>query len=258
MNGRGRIDDPRHVRTQYSDPSNLSARARLHERFSTNDQGWIPWLIERLVAAPHGAILDVGGGPGFLWRDLSHLEGARRVVHTDLSPGMVATARRSIEDDRFAFLVANAEALPFAGGSVDVVVANHMLYHVPHVDRALSEFARVLRPGGRLLAATNGSRHMTQLGALVNREPFSIAGFDLDEGAAKLEQYFRDIRSEVFDDGLVVTEVQPLIDYIDSMADFWIGSAPVDELREHFAEVIAQQGAFRIDKHAGLFTAVPR
>jgi hypothetical protein len=56
----------------------------------------------------------------------------------------------------------------------------------------------------------------------------------------------------------LVTEVQPLIDYIDSMADFWIGSAPVEELRAHFEDVIARDGAFRIDKHAGVFTAVPR
>ena len=54
----------------------------------------------------------------------------------------------------------DAQDLPFDDGTFDVVVANHMLYHVPDPRRAAAEFARVLRPGGVLLAATNGPQHL--------------------------------------------------------------------------------------------------
>ena len=54
--------------------------------------------------------------------------------------------------------VADAEDLPFADASYDLVAAMWMLYHVPDLDRALAEVRRVLRPGGHLLAVTNGER----------------------------------------------------------------------------------------------------
>ncbi len=57
---------------------------------------------------------------------------------------------------------ADAADLPFADGSFDVVAAHYMLYHVPNTEQALREFNRVLRPGGTLVAASNGPIHMLQ------------------------------------------------------------------------------------------------
>lgn len=137
--------------------------------------------------------------------------------------------------------------------------ANHMLYHVPDVPKAIAEFARVLKPRGRLVASTNGSGHMRQLGALLSlRDPFVITGFDLDDGASKLETHFEGIVRERYDDALEVTEPQPILDYIRSMASYWHGARPEDEVRREIEAVIEREGAFRIDKNAGVFTAVRR
>src|SRR5262249_30888878 len=55
-------------------------------------------------------------------------------------------------------------------GEFDCVTANWMLYHVPDLDRGLAEIARLLRPGGRLVATTNSLRHLAELWQLVGRK----------------------------------------------------------------------------------------
>jgi ubiquinone/menaquinone biosynthesis C-methylase UbiE len=253
------IYDREHVREQYRDSINLDARQALHSRFSTNAYGFHRWVFDRLLSSAHSAVLDVGGGPGHLWAtEKGRLEASCRVVVTDLSHGMNREAARRIDDDRFRFAVADAQELPFGDDTFDVVVANHMLYHVPDISEAASEFARVLKPGGRLLAATNGSNHLRQLDDLVEDRSFSLGTFDLDVGASKLEPHFRDVTCERYDDAIEVTEAQPVVDYIASMATFWNGSRPQDEIRSEIEAVIEREGVFRIDKEAGLFTGVPR
>jgi SAM-dependent methyltransferase len=67
-----------------------------------------------------------------------------RALGLDLSPGMGPAA------------VADAQRLPLPDASAEAVLAMHMLHHVPDIDRAVAEMARVLRPGGVALAASNG------------------------------------------------------------------------------------------------------
>ena len=73
---------------------------------------------------------------------------------------MELTAARGVEAR-----VADVQDLPFADDSFDVVAAMWMLYHVPDLDRGLAEVRRVLRPGGRLVAVTNGDGHTAELRA---------------------------------------------------------------------------------------------
>jgi ubiquinone/menaquinone biosynthesis C-methylase UbiE len=61
------------------------------------------------------------------------------------------------------------QELPFDDGAFDCAVAAWMLYHVPDLDRGLAELARVLRPGGRLVAATNSIENLHELWDLVGR-----------------------------------------------------------------------------------------
>ncbi len=253
------MNNPDHVRAQYADASNPDARVALHRRFSTNSYGAFRWAVDRLLAAPHDVVLEVGGGPGGIWVSEGHrLPAGARIVFTDLSQGMIAEARRRIDDDRFVFAVADAQELPFANASFDAVVANHMLYHVPDLDRALSEFARVLRPRGRLLATTNGDHHMSQLRSLIQQDSFRVTGFSLENGERKLAGHFDNVVRERYPDGLDVTEAAPVIEYIRSMATFWIGRRPEGDLRRDVESVIEREGVFHIDKDAGIFTATKR
>ena len=92
---------------------------------------------------PGGALLDVAGGTGFLSGALAERFG--RVVVADVSPGMLALAkRRNLET-----VCAPAESLPFADGMFDAVLCADALHHIKRHGRALDEIARVLKPGGR-------------------------------------------------------------------------------------------------------------
>src|SRR5690242_20281496 len=79
---------------------------------------------------------------------------------------MVEIAREAGVDAR----VGDVQELPFGDASFDCAVAAWMLYHVPDLDRGLAELARVLRQGGRLVAATNSIDNMHELWRLVGRD----------------------------------------------------------------------------------------
>jgi ubiquinone/menaquinone biosynthesis C-methylase UbiE len=66
------------------------------------------------------------------------------------------------------FVGHDAQALPFATHSVDAIIANHMLYHMPNMPAVYAEFCRVLKPGGRLYAATISRDNMRELDASVS------------------------------------------------------------------------------------------
>ena len=99
-------------------------------------------------------VLDIAGGTGDLARACAPLVGAQGlVVHTDINEAMLRVGRDRLLDDGLALptLTCDAEQLPFADGSFDLVSVAFGLRNMTHKDLALAEMARVLRPGGRLL-----------------------------------------------------------------------------------------------------------
>ncbi len=166
---------------QYRDSQNLGARAQLHQRFSKDSNGWFRWVMSFLGLKQGIEVLECGCGPGWLWRNnLDALPIECQITLTDLSPGMVAEAQNGLAnaDQKFLFREADITALPFDRRKFDLVVANHMLYHVADRNAACGEVQRVLRRGGRFLAATVGSHHMRELDPIRKRLiPDHLASF---------------------------------------------------------------------------------
>jgi SAM-dependent methyltransferase len=131
-------------------------------------------------------VLDAGCGPGEFAQRLKR-ELDLEVVALDLSPRMVELASARGLDAR----VGDLQALPFDDAAFDCVVANRVLYHVPDLDRGLAEIARVLRPGGRLVAITYGGEHLDELWALLGEEPPTASStFTSENGTAALRRHF--------------------------------------------------------------------
>jgi ubiquinone/menaquinone biosynthesis C-methylase UbiE len=257
---------------QYRDASNLNARMQLHERFSTNRRGWHSWMFDHLQLPAEARLLEVGCGPGALWREnRDRIPAGWAITLSDFSPGMLREAEQHLAGGQpgFRFARLDAQAIPFAAASFDAVIANHMLYHVPDRPKALGEIRRVLRPGGHFYAATNGQNHMRELHALatasldgapagdpaLHAEQWTHA-FSLENGREALAPFFSNVTLQPYPDALVVTEAEPLIAYARSgrYQSLLVG----DRLAAFASAVereIARRGALRITKEIGLFEA---
>jgi ubiquinone/menaquinone biosynthesis C-methylase UbiE len=110
---------------------------------------------------PYATSLELGCGTGFFTLNLK-LAGVIEQGHvTDLSPGMVEVAQRNARSLGFEVegRVADAERLPYADASFDVVIGHAVLHHIPDLDLAFREILRVLKPGGRFVFAGEPTRH---------------------------------------------------------------------------------------------------
>ncbi len=268
-------EDPRFVERQYRDASKVGARIALHRRFGTNEYPWQRWVFDQIELPPESRVLELGCGPGNLWdENLDRMPEGWSVTLTDASTGMVREAEDRLGSDRrFASRVADAQHIPFEDQSFDAVVANHMLYHVADRARVFSKIVRVLSPGGRLYAATNGEDHMQETGwmkrILDPTHPAATAtsqplGFSLENGTEQLAPWFAEISLRRYEDALVVTETKPLVDYLLSgaAADAAERGSEAGEFHRRVAELtdqlerdLASQGEIRITKDAGLFVA---
>ncbi|HLY29679.1 MAG TPA: class I SAM-dependent methyltransferase [Ktedonobacterales bacterium] len=273
------------VTQQYRDADNLNARMALHKRFGVNQHPWQRWVFELLLDAltqtpptepdQSRRILEIGCGPARLWvENADRIPANWTITLTDLSAGMLVAAQRGVESAFFAeqaaafsYIVADAQSLPFDGGIFDAVVANHMLYHVPDRSCAIGEIRRVLRPGGSLIAATNGETHLRELDALSARflpetgdanRHFS-EDFTLENGEAQLKTSFNSVEMRRHEGGLVVTEAEPIVAYIASMVAVAPGNLLTDErlvaLRAYLEQEIATHGAIHIMRDSGVFIA---
>src|SRR5690349_16018954 len=146
-----KITDQHHLKTeQYKDASNLDARIELHRRFSTNPQGWSAWVFDALRTLPAAArVLELGCGPAYLWAaNARRIPAGWDITLSDFSAGMLQAAKDSLAvlEREFKFEVIDAQSIPYDAEAFDLVIANHMLYHVPDRPKAIAEIRRVLKP----------------------------------------------------------------------------------------------------------------
>jgi ubiquinone/menaquinone biosynthesis C-methylase UbiE len=115
--------------------------------------------------------LEIGAGTGYFSLNLLQQGVVGSAVATDISPGMLE--RLSVTAAELGLQVdtrqADAESLPFPDGSFDLVLGHAVLHHLPGLDQALSEFRRVLAPGGTLAFMGEPSAHGDRLAAMPKR-----------------------------------------------------------------------------------------
>jgi SAM-dependent methyltransferase len=113
-------------------------------------RAWLD-LLSRFSGRSPQQVLDVGCGTGFL--ALRFAELGHTVTGIDLSPQMIDRACRKAEQAglKLDFRVGDASALDCGDETYDLVAARHVVWNLPHPERGVAEWLRVLRPQGRLI-----------------------------------------------------------------------------------------------------------
>ena len=229
------------VRSQYETEHRLRARKSIY----TNAEGDDPrqFAFEAVAAARPRRVLEVGGGEGELAERIAKELGAE-VIGVDQSARMVEIQRSKGIDARLG----DVQNLPFADGEFDVAVAAWMLYHVVDLDRGLAELARVLRPGGRLVAVTNSVKHLKDLRDPARDEVWvGRFNFRSENGEEVLARHFARVeRREAL--GSVTMDRESIRRFADSMdALSWLIRIPENDepvrVRRHSTVFVASNPA---------------
>lgn len=181
--------DPKYVREQYGSETGLAARASLYGNTTGPFAGDV--AFDAVAEVSPRRVLEVGCGTGWFAARVQSELGAE-VSAIDQSERMVELARGEGVDAA----VGDVQVLPFQDGEFDCVSANWMLYHVADLNQGLSEIVRVLVPGGRLVAITNGRDHLLELWQLVGAEELRVGrdfAFGAENGEAVLRRHFRHV-----------------------------------------------------------------
>lgn len=272
------IHDQKRLREEaYADDSCLDVRYRTHQLYTVDPVDFGRWTLERLAWRGGEWVLDMGCGPGGLLIEMARRQPTQSwgaLVGFDLSPGMVMKASRSAANLPVRFYVGDAQDFPLSSGWFDVVMARHMLYHVPDIDRAVAEAARVLRPGGQFLALTNSADTMPELWELrrraASRFPRAMLSqepphrFTLENATDILSPHLRDLEIHILPGTLRFPTAEPLMAYFASMRSLIMESEHAESewqavlayVHEEVAAVITREGRFDVTKVTGAIVGV--
>jgi SAM-dependent methyltransferase len=191
-----RLNSPLVVQWEYASEERQAKRDATYREFVEGDHAEDVAFAAVAERSPR-RILDAGCGTGVFAERLQRELGVE-VEAVDLSARMVAlTGQRGVPAQ-----VGDIQALPFAEGEFDVAVANWVLYHVEQLEQGVAELARVLRPGGALIAGTQGRTHLLNVWQLLGDPWQPELSFDDVNGRAALERHFATVE-ERRGDGLI-------------------------------------------------------
>jgi len=248
----------------------LRVRIETHRQYSERDVDFFAWVVAQVPWRGGERVLDVGCGNGaYLPYYAAH---TRDIVAMDISAEMLAAARkRGVPGVRF--LQGDATALPFPAGTFDLLFANHVLFFVRDIDRALEEARRVLRPGGLFVATTNTEDSQQALYALHARalhrvgriaRPLPHARFSLQNGAERVKALFGQVEVRRHQNAFLFPDVNAAMRYYLSGPINEVVGPPlnaeerrlvIEEVRDRIARIIERDGVWRVPKDAGVLLA---
>lgn len=265
--------DPEVIRRQYQTKKHLRARQDIHDTYTIPKQNYAHWILSKVNWRGDEVVLDAGCGTGHYANALSQMYPGIRYYGSDLSLGILAE-----HPTRGHACQCDVTSLAYPDNSFDVVMAHHMLYHVPDIDAAVQELRRVLRPGGILMAATSSIHTMPELQLLLRRAitmlsdgpptALSVPGtiselFALENGLRLLSRHFYAVVRYDLPNALIFPTVAPALDYMDSVRDIYEAQLPDDVawddmiaiMQQQFDLLIERLGHLQINKLSGVLVA---
>ena len=174
-------EEIRDVNARYHDAAAATYDAKWGIDFGPVGQAQVIGKLRKALGAElesgYRRALEIGAGTGYFSLNLLQAGIVQEATCTDISPGMVATLNANARrlGVRVRTARADAESLPFAPESFDLVLGHAVLHHLPDLPRAFAELERVLVPGGRLAFAGEPSRIGDRLASIPKRGAAAIA-----------------------------------------------------------------------------------
>jgi SAM-dependent methyltransferase len=269
-------NDPQAVGRMYETEEALRIRQETHELYSEPKMDFTEWAIGSVKWQGDEVVLDVGSGPGRYYTALHARYPEIEYYACDLYVGMVQT-----HPSKNTLALADAQRLPYPDATFDVVMANHMLFHVPDVERALRELRRVVKPGGLVMATTNSIHTMPEFQALMRRaitllSPPGTANvrvpgqhtdpFTLESGTRLFSRHFFAVVRYDLPRSLVFPSAEPALAYLNSTRSVREAELPQgvswDEMmmivREQIGRLIDHFGELTVNTLSGLLVATDR
>jgi SAM-dependent methyltransferase len=174
---------PEHIKdvnTRYHDAAAAHYDAKWGIDFGEIGQRQVLGKLTKALGGEPGTFgdaLEIGAGTGYFGLNLLQAGTLERLTATDISPGMLdslqgSAGRLGLEVET---AVTEAESLPFADESFDLVLGHAVLHHIPDLTTAFSEFHRVLRPGGAIAFCGEPSRYGDRIAAVPKRVGLLLA-----------------------------------------------------------------------------------
>jgi len=174
-------DHIKDVNTRYHDAAADSYDSKWGIDFGDIGQEQVASKLKRTLGGkmpePFGDALEIGAGTGYFSLNLASQGLIGNLTATDISPGMLRSLKKTADTlgVPVTTVVTEAEVLPFEDESFDVVLGHAVLHHIPDLDKAFSEFFRVLRPGGMIVFCGEPSRYGDRLAAVPKRTGYFLA-----------------------------------------------------------------------------------
>ena len=255
------INDKKIVEKQYAISTNLNTRISIHNKYSTNKQGFGNWIFSHYEISDGARVLELGCGTGSMWKGQEGLiKKCSELVLSDFSEAMVETTKNAIgELPNAAYRKIDIQNIPYEAATFDVVIANMMLYHVPDLSKGLSEVRRVLKQNGKFYCATYGEHgiveYLSKLLGDYGVEDNVNKNFTLQNGEKILSSVFEKVERKDYEDSLAVTNIEDLVDYIYSLPSMLSLSNESREKIQTCLQSHMVNGILSVPKEYGMFIA---
>ena len=239
------------IRRYYATDRNLRIHEETLANYAVPKADFACWTLDTVDWHGQEVVLDIGSGRGQHYAQLFERAPDIRYFALDLSSYLL----QNHPADPERLTQGDAMRLPYADDSFDVVMANHMLYHLDNIDGSLAEIKRVLKRRGKLIASTNSRHTLPELQVLIRRAIVLLSGngaqvhpptlpsdaFALENGTRILSHHFYAVVRHDLPRQLVFEDVEPAIEYLDSMRDLRQHGLPEDVAWDDMMLLMRQQ-----------------
>lgn len=253
------------VKEQYKNAENFNLRTKLHS-YNINKTDWNNWCFNQMKFPSKARILELGCGTGELWlKNKESVNSEWNITLSDFSASMLQNAKEKLDQigQNYIYKEIDAQNIPYEDESFDVVIARHMLYLVPDIEKALSEIKRVLVKGGIFYVTANSCEAMNELNNLIEKFDSTLRlhnngmcdRFQLENGQVLLEKHFSKVNVEVLEGKIVTSDMDAIVSYKASSikgTSVLVGKKK-DDFRRYIEDYIKKNGDISITTKACIF-----